>query len=199
MWLTAKKLDAWEMVVINTEKPPINPETLAQIGKCSFVKDLTVCVKCGVGYYIASDLFDFIDQFKNAPHSMEGSFFKQLLSRIKSHAAQHYQQDSEVIIAWGVELQTMLRSTLPVENRPTSLQEPEILNRIGILVADWVVELEYRLERRAYYWDKSDYPKIQDWMKKFPGPPLATSGFPTPLEPRNRAPPQKMTFPHCKP
>jgi hypothetical protein len=60
---------------------------------------------------------------------------------VANAGAQHYQQDGEVIIAWGVELQTMLRSTLPVENRPTSLQEPEILNRIGILVADWVVEL----------------------------------------------------------
>ena len=148
--LTAKKLDAWEMVVINTEKPTINPETLAQIGKCSFVKDLTVCVKCGVGYYIASDLFDFIGQFKDAPHSMEGSFFKQLLSRIKSHAAQHYQQDSEVIIAWGVGRRTsdyVKEHFAGVENRPTSLQEPEILKSVGILVADWVVELEYHLKQ----------------------------------------------------
>ena len=192
--------DVWELVRLVNGKVSLDPQTVAQVGKCNFVKDLTVRIDFGLEYFIAKDLQDNIDNAAQAGDKGRANFYRSLLLKIKSHAQQHYDQFVDVITAWEGDIKADLLKTLPTDKKPTSLQELEIKQGIGTLVADWVVELEFRLARRAYEWEKLDYPHIEAQMKGDPRVSVfMPMGFGIPPAPKSPAARRKVVFPACRP
>jgi hypothetical protein len=189
--------DVWELVRLVNGMVSLDPQDVAQVGKCGFVKDLSVRVNFGLEYFVAKDLQDNIS---NAANKGVANFHHSILQKIKSHAQQHYEQFVEVIMAWEGDIKADLVKTLPTDKRPTSLQELQIKQAIGALVADWVVELEFRLKRRAYEWEKLDYPHIVKQMTSDPRVPVfMPTGLSLPPEPKGPAPRRKFAFPPCRP
>jgi hypothetical protein len=192
--------DVWELVRLVNGKVSLDPQTVAQVGKCNFVKDLSVRVDFGLEYFVAKELQDNINSAANAGDKGLANFHRSLLLRIKSHAQQHYDQFVDVITAWEGDIKADLRKTLPTDKRPTSLQELDIKERIGALVADWMVELEFRLTRRAFEWEKLDYPHIEAQMKSDARVSVfMPMGFGLPPVPKRPAARRKITFPACRP
>jgi len=70
-------------------------------------------------------------------------------------------------------------------------------NRIGMLVSDWAVQLESKLQMSTYEWEKHDYPSINKCILGQPG-----VFFPQPLDvppqPQQPAPRRKVLFPPCQ-
>jgi hypothetical protein len=192
--------DVWEVVRLIDGKTSLDPQDVAKVGKCSFVKDLTVNVQFALEFFVAKELQDNADNAvrTQAPKS-EQNFHRWLLQRVKTHAAQHYDQFVKVITAWKDEVRKDLEKSLPTEKKPTSLKEVEIKEQIGVLVSDWIAELDYRLKQEAFQWEKTDYPQIEKQMKSTPGAavfmPTGLSLPPTPKSPASR---RKVTFPPCR-
>jgi hypothetical protein len=192
--------DIWEIVRLVNGKVSLNPQDVAQISGCNFVKALSICVDFGLEYFVAKDLQDNIENADKLRDKGLGNFFRWLLLRVQSHARQHYEQFITVIMAWEGDIKNDLMKTLPAYQKPTSLQELDIKNGIGALVADWVVELEYRLKHRAFDWEKLDYPHIEAEMKRVPGASIfMPMGFGLPPIPQRPASRRKITFPPCQP
>jgi hypothetical protein len=188
------------MVGLVNGKVSLDPQDVAQIGRCFFVKDLSIRVAFGLEYFVARDLQDNIINAVNAGDTFLTKFYRWLLLRVTSHARQHYEQFVKVIMAWEGEIKDDLVKTLPTDQKPTSLQELEIKKRIGALVADWVAELDNRLKRAAFDWEKKDYPLIEWQMTHYPGVSVfMPMGFSLPPVPQSAASRQKITFPACRP
>ncbi|MEN3364024.1 MAG: hypothetical protein V7606_1298 [Burkholderiales bacterium] len=192
--------DVWELVRLVNGKVALDPQDVAQVGKCNFVKDLSVRVDFGLEYFVAKELQDNITNAAQAGDKGQANFHRSLLLKIKSHAQQHYEQFVDVITTWEGDIKADLLKTLPTDKKPTSLQELQIKQGIGTLVADWMVELEFRLTRRAYDWEKLDYPHIAAQMKADPRAsvfmPMGFSFPPVPTKPAAR---RKIIFPACRP
>jgi hypothetical protein len=192
--------DVWELVRLVNGKVTLDPQDVDQIGKCYFVKDLSIRVDFGLEYFIAKDLQDNITNAANAGDKGQANFHRSLLLKVKSHAQQHYEQFVEVIMAWEGDIKADLVKTLPTDKKPTSFQELQIKQAIGTLVADWVVELEFRLKRRAFEWEKLDYPHIEAQMKSDPRVSVfMPMGFSLPPVPKSPGPRGKIIFPTCRP
>jgi hypothetical protein len=192
--------DVWEIVRLDG-KPSLDPQEVAQIGKCRFVKNLSVNVPFTLEYFVAKDLQDNVDNaVKTQAPKGEQNFHRWLLQRVKGHAAQHYDQYVKVITAWKADIKQDLEKTLPTEKRPTSLQELEIKEQIGALVSDWIAELDFRLKQDAFQWEKTDYPHIEKQMKSTPGATVfMPTGLSLPPAPQSPASRRKVTFPPCRP
>jgi hypothetical protein len=192
--------DIWEIVRLVNGKVSLNPQDVAQIGSCNFVKALSIRVDFGLEYFVARDLQDNIQNAMQSQDKGLSNFFHWLLMRVQSHAKEHYEQFVTVIMAWEGEIKDDLMKKLPTDQTPTSLQALDIKNGIGALVADWVVDLEYRLKRRAYDWENLDYPHIEAEMKRVPGVSVfMPMGFGLPPKPQPPASRRKVTFPPCRP
>jgi hypothetical protein len=190
--------DVWEIVHLVNGKVSLDPQNVAQIGACYYVSDLFIRVDFGLEYFIASDLK--ANKNNATQNRATANFYHWLLLRVQSHAKEHYEQFVKVIMTWEGDIKDDLVKTLPTDQKPTSLQELEIKSGIGGLVADWIVELEYRMKRAAFEWEKLDYPQIEAEMKNYPGNPLWTpTGFAVPPQPRSPASRRKLIFPSCRP
>jgi hypothetical protein len=160
----------------------------------------TLRIDFGLEYFVASDLRDNINNAANAGQTRLADFFHQLLRRVEWHATQHYEQFVKVIMAWEGDIKDDLIKALPTERKPTSLSEIEIKKGIGALVADWVVELDFRMKRESVEWENSDYPKIQAQMQSYPGVSVfMPRPFSVPPKPQSPAARRKITFPPCRP
>jgi hypothetical protein len=194
---TAKQLGVWEKVRLVSRTPDIKRQEVAEIGGCRFVKDVLVSVDFDLEYFIASDFNSNIIDATNASNKQLANFWRGLLLKIKSHAKEHYDQFENVITDWKADIKGDLAKTLPAEAKPTSLPEAKIKEGIGILVSDWLVELEFRLRKTAFDWEEKDYPKIEEQMKK--GGAFLPNGLPRPPKPGKAPKRRTVTFPSCKP
>jgi hypothetical protein len=192
--------DVWELVRLFNGRVTLNPQDVAQIGKCSFVDKLTIRVDFDLQYCIAKDLEDNITSAANAGDTGLANFHRWLLLRVKSHANQHYEQFVKVIMTWEGEIKADLLNRLPTDKKPTSLPELDIKQGIGTLVADWIAELQFRLQQRAFDWEKLDYPHIEAQMTSDPRVSVfMPMGFGLPPAPKKPAPRSKVKFPACRP
>jgi hypothetical protein len=73
--------DVWEMVRLTNGKVSLDPQDIAQIGRCNFVKNLFIRIDFGLEYFVASDLRDNINNAANAGQTRLADFFHQLLRR----------------------------------------------------------------------------------------------------------------------
>jgi hypothetical protein len=192
--------DVWEIVRLINGTSALDPQDVATVGKCSFVKDLSVNVHFDLEFFVAKELQDNVDNATNsqAPTGVQ-NFHRWLLQRVKTHAAQHYDQFVKVITAWKDEVRKDLEKTLPTEKKPTSLPEADIKKQIGAVVSDWATELAFRLQQEAFQWEKTDYPQIEKEMKSRPGAAVfMPTGFSLPPTPQSPASRRKVTFPPCR-
>jgi hypothetical protein len=190
---TAKQLGVWEMVRLVSRKPDLKRQEVAPIGSCYFVKDLFVSIDFDLEYFIASDFNTNIINATNASNKQVANFWRGLLLKIKSHAKEHYDQFESVIAGWKADIKSDLVKTLPTDKKPTSAAEAKIKEGIGILVSDWLDELQFRLRQRAFKWEEDDYPKIEKQMKD--GGVFLPDGLPRPPKPGKPPKRQTVTFP----
>jgi hypothetical protein len=187
--------EVWEVVRLVDGKVALDPQDVAQKGKCNFVKALGIRVDFKLEYFISSDLQNSIS---NAPDPQTKHFFSLLLLKIQRHANAHYEQYIKEIEDWEGDVQRALMQTLPTEQKPTSLSVLDIKNAIGALVSDWFLDLDFRLKRAANDWENEDYPKITDWMRTQPGV-FMPQGLAIPPGPAKPSPPRQVPFPPCRP
>jgi|SRR5215510_5726617 len=196
--LTAKQLGLWEKVRLVSRKTDIKRQEVGQIGDCSFVKDLFVRIDFDLEYFIASDFKTNIIDATNNTNTQQANFWQNLLRKIKWHAEEHYEQFIKVIMDWEGDIKRDLVKTLPTDAKPTSATETKIKEGIGILVSDWLVELEFRLRKTAFDWEQEDYPNIEKQMTD--GGVFLPQGLPRPPDPGKQAPKRRaVAFPPCKP
>ena len=194
---TAKQLGVWEMVRLVSPKTDLKKQEVAQTtGGCYFVKDLLVSVDFNLDYFIASDFNAYIIAATNDSNKQLANFWRNLLRKIKSHAKEHYDQFENVITDWKKDIKADLVKTLPIEAKPTSAPEAKIKEGIGILVTDWLAELEFRLRQTAFDWEEKDYPNIEKQMTD--GGVFLPNGLPRPPKPKKPAKRQPVAFPPCK-
>jgi hypothetical protein len=192
---TAKQLGVWEMVRLVSRKTDLKRQEVAQVGGCYFVKDLLVSIDFDLEYFIASDFKTNIIDATNASNKQVANFWRGLLLKIKSHAKEHYDQFETVIADWKVDVKGDLVKTLPTDKKPTSAAEAKIKEGIGILVSDWLAELQFRLRQTAFKWEEDDYPKIEKQMKD--GGVFLPDGLPRPPKPGKPPKRQTVAFPPC--
>src|SRR4051794_34954512 len=94
---TAKELDAWELVSLTAKKLSLDPQEVAQNGRCNFVKELHLSVDFSLEYFVAKDFED--NKAKAAGNKGLTNFYAWLQLELKKHAAEHYAQFSKVILA----------------------------------------------------------------------------------------------------
>ena len=155
--LTQKELDAWEMVRFDVGQggTPVALK-VAQVAKCNYVTDCTIDVPVGVTYRIASELQANIS---NAQTKAEQNAHRQILMRVKWHAARHYTRVVELVIPpWKAEISKDLDKTLPSDVATTTEDEGVIRDRLAPLVSYWVEELGFRIEQEVNLWEQTDYP-----------------------------------------
>jgi hypothetical protein len=186
--------EVWEVVRLVNGKVKLDPQDVAQTGKCNFVNALAIRVDFALEYFIASDLQNNIS---NAPNIQVKNFYGLLLLKIKQHANEHYEQYIKEITDWEWDIKNSLMKTLPTQQNPTSQSVLEIKNAIGALVSDWFLQLDYRLKLAAYNWENTDYPRLSDWMKSQPGV-FMPQGLAIPPAPQKPAPPRPVIFPPCR-
>jgi hypothetical protein len=189
--------DVWEVVRLVDGRATLDPQEVAQIGKCNFVKALSIRIDFGLEYFIASELQTNIN---NAPNLQAKNFHTALLLKVKQHANEHYEQYVREIMAWEWDVKNALMNALPTQQKPTSLSVLDIKTAIGAMASDWLLELEYRLRVAAYNWENSDYPKITAWMTSQPGVSVfMPQGLAIPPAPQKPASPRQTSFPSCRP
>jgi hypothetical protein len=192
--------DVWELVRLIDGKVSLDPQEVAQIDACRFVKDLHIHVRFGLEYFVASDLQNNVTNAKNSGNTALANFHRWLLLRVEGHALEHYKQFIEVIMTWEGDIKNDLAKALPTDQKPTSMQEEDIKKAIGALVSDWIVELEFRLKQAAFDWEHLDYPQIETQMNKYPGASVfMPMGFSLPNAPKGPASRTKVKFPPCRP
>src|SRR5262245_6657086 len=192
---TAKQLGVWEMVRLVSRKTDIKRQEVAQVGGCYVVKDFFLSVDFDLQYFIASDFNTNIINATNASNKQLANFWRGLLLKIKSHAKEHYDQFESVITDWKADIKGDLAKTLPTDKKPTSAAEAKIKEGIGILVSDWLDELQFRLRQRAFKWEEDDYPNIEKQMTT--GGVFLPDGLPRPPKPGKPPKRQTVTFPPC--
>lgn len=200
---SGRPCDVWELVRLFNGRASLKPQDyVGQIGGCNFVKDLSIRVDLDLEYYVAKELQDNMTKANNAGDKALANFYHWLLNRVKWHAGEHYEQFVMVIMTWEGDIENDLAKTLPTDQKPTSLKELDIMNGVGALVSDWIVELDYRLKRAAYDWEQSDYPQIDAQMRSQKLAPVfipTKMAFSLPPLPQSPASRRKIAFPPCRP
>ena len=177
---TQKELDAWEIVRFDVGQggTPVALK-VAQVAKCNYVTDCTIDVPVGVTYRIASELQANIS---NAQTKAEQNAHRQILMRVKWHAALHYTRVVKPVIpTWEAEIRKDLDKTLPSDVAPTTEDEGAIRERLAPLVSYWVEELGYRIGQDVNLWEQTDYPHLEIFLRSLQGIALfLPNGFPIP-------------------
>jgi hypothetical protein len=195
---TAKELNAWELVKITAKAgDKINLE-IGQNGGCNHVNTCGVNVTIGVEFSVAKDINDAI---AGAVEKQVSNAWRQLRLRIVHHAREHFNRVvKDVIPAWQKNIQKDLESSLPTQQKPTSLAELEIHKQVGALVAYWIVELGFRMEKDINDWERQDYPELTRFVHKLAGLEwFLPDGFPVPEFRKSAQPRPKIAFPACVP
>jgi hypothetical protein len=195
---TAKELDAWELVKITAKAGDKIDLKIGQNSGCSHVTTCGVSVTVGVEFSVAKDINDAI---AGAVEKQVSNAWRQLRLRIVHHAREHFNRVvKDVIPPWQKNFQKDLEATLPTERKPTSLAELEIHKQVGTLVAYWIAELGFRMEKDINDWERQDYPELTKFLRDLKGIEwFLPNGFPVPQFRKSAPPRPKIAFPACVP